>query len=218
MMDDWPSHEPNVSIDDALSELDRHLRRDAEDSLPPTGGHRVEYVFAVDSPATREAGALVVRLMARLRRPDGTWDRPIPAVAGPDDALVAAPTDRRLLVGLLGAESTESPAREQARSDGALRFVLPGALALEWVPLAARAGRLILRDTPASTSVRPLHWDDGPPWRFTLEVNQSSDGHDLTGVLTRLGDRRSEEHTSELQSQSNLVCRLLLEKKKQKRI
>src|SRR2546430_6648383 len=30
-------------------------------------------------------------------------------------------------------------------------------------------------------------------------------------------DHRSEEHTSELQSQSNLVCRLLLEKKKQTR-
>src|SRR2546430_17733612 len=29
-----------------------------------------------------------------------------------------------------------------------------------------------------------------------------------------IGWRRSEEHTSELQSQSNLVCRLLLEKKK----
>src|SRR5438270_1786902 len=29
-------------------------------------------------------------------------------------------------------------------------------------------------------------------------------------------DGRSEEHTSELQSQSNLVCRLLLEKKKKK--
>src|SRR2546427_1494940 len=28
--------------------------------------------------------------------------------------------------------------------------------------------------------------------------------------------KRSEEHTSELQSQSNLVCRLLLEKKKEK--
>src|SRR5438270_1162050 len=35
-----------------------------------------------------------------------------------------------------------------------------------------------------------------------------------TGPLQRLG--RSEEHTSELQSQSNLVCRLLLEKKKKK--
>src|SRR2546430_10382235 len=30
--------------------------------------------------------------------------------------------------------------------------------------------------------------------------------------------RRSEEHTSELQSQSNLVCRLLLEKKKTHKI
>src|SRR5438270_13784276 len=33
------------------------------------------------------------------------------------------------------------------------------------------------------------------------------------GQHTRL-KKRSEEHTSELQSQSNLVCRLLLEKKK----
>src|SRR2546426_7855298 len=31
------------------------------------------------------------------------------------------------------------------------------------------------------------------------------------------GDERSEEHTSELQSPCNLVCRLLLEKKKKKK-
>src|SRR2546430_12373070 len=37
--------------------------------------------------------------------------------------------------------------------------------------------------------------------------------HTTTGVIT---NPRSEEHTSELQSQSNLVCRLLLEKKKKK--
>src|SRR2546430_12801217 len=39
------------------------------------------------------------------------------------------------------------------------------------------------------------------------------------GVAVLLGAiqaGRSEEHTSELQSQSNLVCRLLLEKKKQR--
>src|SRR2546430_3165833 len=33
----------------------------------------------------------------------------------------------------------------------------------------------------------------------------------------QISDSRSEEHTSELQSQSNLVCRLLLEKKKKTR-
>src|SRR5688572_32708397 len=36
------------------------------------------------------------------------------------------------------------------------------------------------------------------------------------GIRNRAGTR-SEEHTSELQSQSNLVCRLLLEKKKKKK-
>src|SRR5688572_31730490 len=35
--------------------------------------------------------------------------------------------------------------------------------------------------------------------------------------IGRAADSRSEEHTSELQSQSNLVCRLLLEKKKKKK-
>src|SRR3989475_3424526 len=49
---------------------------------------------------------------------------------------------------------------------------------------------------------------------------------ELAPVLTRIAPAdlehtrpegpRSEEHTSELQSQSNLVCRLLLEKKKKK--
>src|SRR5688572_32153155 len=36
-------------------------------------------------------------------------------------------------------------------------------------------------------------------------------------AAVELGAERSEEHTSELQSQSNLVCRLLLEKKKKKK-
>src|SRR2546428_2017226 len=36
----------------------------------------------------------------------------------------------------------------------------------------------------------------------------------VTGSPARNADCRSEEHTSELQSRSDLVCRLLLEKKK----
>src|SRR2546427_4526159 len=40
--------------------------------------------------------------------------------------------------------------------------------------------------------------------------------HDPHGGPGRAAPR-SEEHTSELQSQSNLVCRLLLEKKKKKK-
>src|SRR2546430_17723981 len=40
--------------------------------------------------------------------------------------------------------------------------------------------------------------------------------HEIVDDAVELLDERSEEHTSELQSQSNLVCRLLLEKKKNK--
>src|SRR2546430_12389047 len=51
--------------------------------------------------------------------------------------------------------------------------------------------------------------------------DEAEDGHRALrplGAAPPLGRevQRSEEHTSELQSQSNLVCRLLLEKKKKK--
>src|SRR5256885_3773606 len=42
---------------------------------------------------------------------------------------------------------------------------------------------------------------------------QSPVGAGATQLQSSAGDRRSEEHTSELQSPCNLVCRLLLEKK-----
>src|SRR5688572_31643032 len=50
---------------------------------------------------------------------------------------------------------------------------------------------------------RALSRGDGHPW-----LRRSDE--------LRIRRGRSEEHTSELQSQSNLVCRLLLEKKKTK--
>src|SRR2546430_8011454 len=53
------------------------------------------------------------------------------------------------------------------------------------------------------------------PASVTRDLTHSLDAlAALSGV--RLSAARSEEHTSELQSQSNLVCRLLLEKKKKK--
>src|SRR5688572_32502528 len=45
-------------------------------------------------------------------------------------------------------------------------------------------------------------------------VISEAEKRDMTPVI--IVGPRSEEHTSELQSQSNLVCRLLLEKKKKK--
>src|SRR2546430_13258281 len=50
---------------------------------------------------------------------------------------------------------------------------------------------------------------------FRSAVNAGQFAYTLPwGWVVLNGKQRSEEHTSELQSQSNLVCRLLLEKKK----
>src|SRR5688572_32763609 len=57
------------------------------------------------------------------------------------------------------------------------------------------------RKNPPQTLVRLTH-------RAAEKVERDHEG--------RQNQERSEEHTSELQSQSNLVCRLLLEKKKKK--
>src|SRR2546430_12268025 len=54
-----------------------------------------------------------------------------------------------------------------------------------------------------------------PNWAVaTLDDRLASAGRRLDELATTDQQLRSEEHTSELQSQSNLVCRLLLEKKK----
>src|SRR5438132_8023327 len=62
-----------------------------------------------------------------------------------------------------------------------------------------------------------------PPATYTIWVHPARRGEGFGGQLVRavaahydlpLSKLRSEEHTSELQSHSDLVCRLLLEKKK----
>src|SRR2546430_10268823 len=69
---------------------------------------------------------------------------------------------------------------------------------------------------PYTTLFRSLHFANhgsGRRGRDDLVVLEQ-----FTAELANLLATRSEEHTSELQSQSNLVCRLLLEKKKSRRL
>src|SRR5688572_31009267 len=69
----------------------------------------------------------------------------------------------------------------------------------------------LFRSRRSGASPPPIHWR--PPSagqrRFALR---------RCGSQLPPWPARSEEHTSELQSQSNLVCRLLLEKKKKTKI
>src|SRR5256885_9721036 len=67
----------------------------------------------------------------------------------------------------------------------------------------------------------PISWKAEPDARIA-EMMETEKAGALKEVRAQVQERqlteRSEEHTSELQSPCNLVCRLLLEKKKQLRV
>src|SRR6266478_2024429 len=66
----------------------------------------------------------------------------------------------------------------------------------------------------ATTEIYTLSLHDALPISTAVQIEDVG-GHRVD-ILVAERLWRSEEHTSELQSQSNLVCRLLLEKKKKK--
>src|SRR2546427_8626890 len=74
-------------------------------------------------------------------------------------------------------------------------------------PMVARFQSFVSRGSALASTQRPCS-------RTAYTRNRASGFTTLAESYARATRVRSEEHTSELQSQSNLVCRLLLEKKK----
>src|SRR2546430_5172088 len=92
-----------------------------------------------------------------------------------------------------------------------------------YIPLIITSFFFFFNDT-ATTEIYTLSLHDAlpiyasivaPTWPRSCPCAARSEAAPRWG---RRKDSRSEEHTSELQSQSNLVCRLLLEKKKKKQL
>src|SRR2546422_5989729 len=88
------------------------------------------------------------------------------------------------------------------------------ALGIAWLPAPACAG------DPVKDLVRKVEARYQKTTDLTAEFSQSTDIKGFAKPLQSSGRvyiKRSEEHTSELQSRLHLVCRLLLEKKKNKK-
>src|SRR5207237_9971237 len=74
------------------------------------------------------------------------------------------------------------------------------------------------RFRPGGQKVALQHRDFFEMCGQSLRRGEAGDScSDDNGMLAQWTGHRSEEHTSELQSHLNLVCRLLLEKKKKKK-
>src|SRR2546430_12547162 len=88
------------------------------------------------------------------------------------------------------------------------------AAAPSWKIAPSREVQILLSLQSRVLEVRCIVFDVGGSGRQEIRLVLADDHAVVRAGLRALLDKRSEEHTSELQSQSNLVCRLLLEKKK----
>src|SRR2546427_4040957 len=80
-----------------------------------------------------------------------------------------------------------------------------------FIPISISTFFFFFFNDTATTEIYTLSLHDALPISWTAQVPSAGRMPSFESLALRC---RSEEHTSELQSQSNLVCRLLLEKKK----
>ena len=82
--------------------------------------------------------------------------------------------------------------------------------------LAVAAAPLALAIVVVVAALMYVSGDKGPALFGHKRVGKGGKEFRCWKIRSMVTDARSEEHTSELQSLTNLVCRLLLEKKKKK--
>src|SRR5260221_13806817 len=92
-----------------------------------------------------------------------------------------------------------------------------------YLPLSLPLSFFFFFNDTATTEIYTLSLHDALPiyssplFVFSKLPGCGSPCSSCSGAPRSMIERRSEEHTSELQSHSDLVCRLLLEKKKKKK-
>jgi len=156
-------------------------------------------VYVLDVAATQSHNQVVIDLARRQRKPTGEWGPLRPWWYAPRAAHVKYDPEDRLLLALLDeahhgasphisyvalsagngiAPSMSATAnRGRAASDlrGIRRFVLRKDHA-GLVERLAKTGRLRLRRTEGEDDPPTMRWDDGQPWRFSLDVRTEAGG------------------------------------------
>jgi superfamily II DNA or RNA helicase len=140
-------------------------------------------VYILDVPSTLNQNQVVIDLARRQRRPGGDWGPLKPWWHAPASPQAKYDPEDQEILNLLEAAHRVGTA---GNGGGALvgggvdtmgtrRFVLRQHQAA-LVERLARTGRLRLRRTETEDDPPTMRWDDGPPWRFALEIRSELGG------------------------------------------
>ncbi len=156
-------------------------------------------VYVLDVTATQTHNQVVIDLARRQRKPTGEWGPLRPWWYAPCAAHVKYDPEDRLLLALLDEAHHNSPAHHGGHAAGAASngaSTGPGAMSAPrttsdlrgvrrfvlrkdqagLVERLAKSGRLRLRRTEGEDDPPTMRWDDGQPWRFTLDIRTEAGG------------------------------------------
>ncbi|MDR3635445.1 MAG: DEAD/DEAH box helicase [Isosphaeraceae bacterium] len=183
---------------------------------PVNRGSKRLLVYVLDVPSTINQNQFVIDLARRQRRPTGEWGPLKPWWHSPGSPHAKYDPDDRDLLALLEEAAGVAPAvpapvpalpvngvnGPSAQPAGPLPAVIGGTESMGTrrfilrrnqaavVERLARSGRLRLRRTDGEEDPPTMRWDDGPAWRFGLDVRpEVGKRWSWRGALRRPADR-----------------------------
>lgn len=147
---------------------------DAGEAAPSAELRETEIFYEIDVKQSQLEKQLVIGLVQRQRRNNGSWGKLKPLrVRANRFEDVTLEEDRRILATLLGgvAERSNWYAQQSELQAAANRFRVPFDLAELLLPEICATGRLRFQeDDEENESSRAITWDAGPPWEMAVSV------------------------------------------------
>jgi superfamily II DNA or RNA helicase len=165
----------------------------AERAVPLPRFSNGEIIYTIDVRETLTGHGTVINVLFRQRRKNGSWSKPKAIALTPLEAEhLIDPDDREILSLLIGARNAWTYAAMHDTGYQRLsRYVLSGPLEDRVLPMLARSGRGHLDRIGEEHGPFPLAWDDGPAWRFELEItaDEHSNFIGVDGAFVRGSER-----------------------------
>ena len=171
-------------------QLDELAKRSSQSAPASEFPSKRQILYLVDASVKR-IGSLVMSLASRDRKVNGEWSRPAPlSLKRAQVARLPLAEDREIVAMLAGGKQYYSWDVGDGYETVPTQMAIAAPLAVRLVQAATQTGRCYLQRSIQLEELNPLAWDDGDPWRFSLEMRRDTKGGwEVGGVF-----RRGEEH------------------------
>ncbi len=164
-----------------------------------------EILYIVDIANSLATSSPVLYLESREPKKNG-WKKAKPlSLRRTTIPSLPVAEDREILSMLIGGSKFYPYGRFDTYDQISGAYHVPPTLARTLIPMAARTGRCFLPHDKDETDLSPLAWDNGDPWRFTLEMREIPHRNWLLTGGFRRGEQRMDLATPLLVTPGGLL-------------